>query len=153
MWVWFGVSLGLFILTMIILVIDIVNDIDLFREFSSVIGIIAFVSTAICSVLMPKYYSSYNKHVCDILSLKRESAEEGSFILGTGRIEKRNYYFYYYQEDKGIKLGKVDSEEAYIIQTNEMTPSIYHIKEKKSLESNYYIYVPEGTIITTYLLD
>lgn len=54
---------------------------------------------------------------------------------------------------KGVKLGKIDSVNTYVIETNEYVPSIYKVKEYHTLNSYYNLYVPYGTIITTYILN
>ena len=93
----------------------------------------------------------YNEHVCDIISIRNESNVEGSFALGYGSIEGRTYYIYYYETDKGIKQDRVKTDYTYIVETNEITPSLYHVKEK--FEHDYYnIYVPEGTLICEFVL-
>ena len=71
----------------------------------------------------------YNILIANILSIKQDNSVNGHFILGTGSIQDVQYYFYYYNTDKGIKLDKVKSDKSYIIETDEYEPSIYKVKE------------------------
>lgn len=94
----------------------------------------------------------YSKFMHNIVSIRRNDAT-GSFVLGTSREDSNSYYCYYYKDDKGYKLGKQRTNECYIIETDEVEPCVYHIKEKGELYSYYKIYVPYDTIITTYVLN
>lgn len=118
-----------------------------------VLGFLSLVSLIVCIAIYPLYNSEYTKHVADIMSISRESGVEGHFTLGCGSIKNAQYYFYYYETDKGVKLGKIDSVNTYVIETNEYVPSIYEVKESHTFQIYYNLYVPYGTIITTYALN
>ena len=114
----------------------------------------AFVNLLVCLATIPYYKSSYVKHIADIMSIRRESEMEGSFFLGSGTIKDVQYYFYYQQTSLGVKLGKVEATRSYVIETDEKTPSVWEIKEKNSYGKPYNtIYVPTGTITTTFILN
>ena len=98
------------------------------------------------------FNKEYTKHVCDIISIRRESETSGMFFLGSGYVEETQYYFYYYKTAKGYKLDKQKVKNTYIIEDNSVTPCVYEIKEKDAFDSYYTIYVPEGTIVTTFTL-
>lgn len=100
-----------------------------------------------------KYNSEYTKHLTDIISLHRGDGIEGSFILGSGHVQDVQYYFYYYETPKGIKLGKIEAEDSYIVETNSITPSIYEVKESGTVDVYYNIYVPVGTVVASYTLN
>ena len=100
-----------------------------------------------------KKYNAYRKHIADILSISRENGLEGSFVLGCGYVEDVQYYLYYHKTDKGIKLDKIESENSYIVETNKIKPSIYEVKEKCTMDVYYNIYVPVGTVVTSYVLN
>lgn len=118
-----------------------------------VLGFLSLTSLIICICLYPEYNAEYTKHVADIMSISRDSGVEGHFTLGSGSVKSVQYYFYYYETDKGVKLGKIGSDNTYIIETNEYSPSIYEVKESHTFQHYYNLYVPYGTIITTYALN
>jgi len=102
-----------------------------------------------------------------IIALKDNSNISGSFsgsiFISSGYIEQQMYYFYMYETDKGKMMGKVVSDKTYVVETNEKSPSIICKQEKyKDERANYwlepsaieyYIYVPKGTIDTTYKIN
>lgn len=118
-----------------------------------VFGLVALVSTIVFSSEYPFYVSSYEKHVVDIMSISRGDGVTGSFCLGSGTVKDVQYYFYYYNTERGILLGKVECDKSYIVEDDQYRPSIYEIKEPNRLDLYYRVYVPTGTIITTYILN
>ena len=95
--------------------------------------------------------SEYIKHMVNIVSLDRGTGVYGRFTLGSGIVEDRAVYYYYYQpRENTYKLGKLYANECYIVQTDEYQPSIYKIKEKGQLDHYYNIYVPFGTIVENF---
>ena len=96
--------------------------------------------------------SSYKEKVYDLISVRRESEVEGSFYIFYGHVDIEDYYKFYYNTDEGIKLGKVETDRSRIIEDDGMDPSVWKIKEMG--EDYYYtIYVPSGTVSTTFVLD
>lgn len=83
------------------------------------------------------YNDEYNKHIADVISVSRDS----------------NHYFYSFQTEKGLTMEAVSVWNTYVIETDEYVPSIYKIKEYHTLKAYYNLYVPYGTIVTTYTLD
>ena len=110
------------------------------------------LSCLFSSIVTPVMSQEYNRCVTEIISISRESNVEGSFFIGSGSVREVNYYFYYYETDKGIKLGKTPADETYIVETNDFTPSLYDIKEKWH-KAYYTLYVPENTVVTTFILN
>ena len=92
----------------------------------------------------------YVKLVCEIQSLKTNSEISGSgnfcFILGHGYIKETSYYYYYAKSEKGLYLDKVETTDTYIIETDDIVPSLYVIKEKGSESVYRNLYVPTNTI-------
>ena len=102
-----------------------------------------------------------------IIALKDNSNISGSFsgsiFISSGYIEQQMYYFYMYETDKGKLMGKISADKTYIVETNEKSPSIISRQEKyKDERANfwlepsvveYYIYVPKGTVDTTYKIN
>ena len=118
-----------------------------------IFGVFALGSLIGCACTFPYYNSSYIEHKIDIMSISRGDGVEGHFSLGFGSVKDVQYYFYYYTTDKGVLLGKIRTDNSYVIETSEYVPSIYEIKEKHTFEPYNRIYVPIGTIITTYVLN
>ena len=118
-----------------------------------VLGFIALASTIALGIQYPVYLSSYEKHVVDIMSISRGDGVTGSFCLGSGTVKDVQYYFYYYNTERGVSLGKVECDKSYIVENDQYNPSIYEIKEPNKNASYYRVYVPTGTIITTYVLN
>lgn len=164
MLIWLFISIGAVCLFLTMVVLGIIlgvkdkyssryNDGFEFRFVGSIFLFFAFASLIACVCMFPYYNSSYVKHKTNIMSISREGVVEGHFSLGCGTIKDVQYYFYYYETTKGVLLGKVESEESYIIETSEYVPSIYEVKEKHTLNIYNKIYVPIGTIVTTYVLN
>lgn len=98
-----------------------------------------------------------------LISLEDKSVAQGRFILGTGKINNDDYYYYVAEKDKGYKTDKVSIDNCYIRYTND-NPRIekYFGKTFKNwfmwiyampAKRYYIIYVPEGTIIMNYCID
>lgn len=106
-----------------------------------------------CGISSQKEYkSSYEIKMCEIISLERESSVYGRFTLGSGVIQEKSYYFYYYKIDANVyKLGRIECDKSYIIECNN-TPAIYKVKEENVDRQCYHfeIYVPYNTIVVSY---
>lgn len=87
----------------------------------------------------------------EIISLQPEAGVEGSFVLGSGCIDTRMFYFTYVKTEKGYLIRKISTEnqDVYIRETDG-TPRVCKIKERWSLNDYIVIYVPEGTIISQF---
>ena len=89
----------------------------------------------------------------EIVSIEKDNTTTGVFILGSGSIESTTYYFYYVRVNENTyKLDKVDASRTYVIEDDMKTPSVYEVKERGELFSDYYICVPEGTIVKEFHL-
>jgi len=90
----------------------------------------------------------------------------GSFVLGSGTISSDSYYFFYViVNDSTFYLDRIKADNAKIIETN--IKNAYYQKRDftipadqrmwllsgDNLSTEYYIYVPKGTIIVNYNLD
>lgn len=154
-----AVVLGLCILSGILLIIlfcnDIIYDPDVLGIVTGFFAVGSLISLILACCKYPEYNAEYISKVADIVSISRDSEVSGHFTLGCGYIKETQYYFYYYPTDKGIKLGKVDADASYIVETDEYTPSIYKVKEYGTFNEDIYynVYVPFGTVVTTYTLN
>ena len=129
------------------------EDASIGMTISSIFGVVVLVLTIIGICHYPEYQTPSKTHIVDIMSISRGSSVEGHFSLGSGTIEETSYYFYYYETDKGIKLGKVEADDTYIVETDEFIPSIYEVKEANTFSTYNTLYVPFGTVMTVYSLS
>jgi heme/copper-type cytochrome/quinol oxidase subunit 2 len=129
------------------------EDASLGMTMSSIFGVFVLVLTIVGICHYPEYQTPSSTHIVDIMSISRGSSVEGHFALGSGTIQEESYYFYYYETEKGIKLGKVPADNTYIIETDEFVPSIYEIKEANTFFTYNNLYVPVGTVMTVYSLS
>lgn len=105
------------------------------------------------------------KTTYNLASLKDDSRISGAFFLGSGRIEGKMVYTFYYKKDDYYKLSQIDVNLASIKYTND-NPRIerYTTEKVKGAFINnfaldidepisYVIYIPEGSIKQDYILD
>ena len=118
-----------------------------------IFGIMSLISLVCCVSLYPNYATSYNILLYEIVSIRTEDSIEGSFFLGSGTLKDKTYYVCYSKNSKGYKLEKLETDKSYVIEDNDKTPSVYKVNYKNSLGTYYNIYVPVGTIITTFILN
>ena len=129
------------------------EDASIRMAISSIFGVVVLILSIIGICHYPVYQTPSKTHIVDIMSINRGSSVEGHFSLGSGTIEETSYYFYYYETDKGIKLGKVEADDTYIIETHEFIPAIYEVKEANTFSTYNILYVPIGTVMTVYSLS
>ncbi len=134
---------------------DIIYEPDAPAIVVATFGVMACISLIIACSHYPEYNTEYIAKVADIVSISRDSEMDGHFTLGYGYVKEDQYYFYYYPTEKGIRLGKVKTDYSYIIETTEYTPSIYKVKELYTFNEQIYynIYVPNGTVVNTFILN
>lgn len=104
----------------------------------------------------------------NIIALKDNSDIQGNIYGGifvtSGQIGEETYYYCMESTNEGKHMIKIPSDKAYITETNDKTSGI--IKKSEHWKNNkldfwmcpktgekYYIYVPVGTIDTTYKVD
>lgn len=99
-----------------------------------------------------------------ICSINDRFDSSGQFFLGCGSFENKPYYFFYKKENGGIKLDKISTENAIIIQQDSVTPRIeIYAKEfvdKKNInwgipsgDKTYKIYVPKNSVKEDFNFD
>ena len=102
----------------------------------------------------------------ELVALKDNKAVNGNFFLGTGTIDEDQYYFYLTKTEKGIQQRKLENtSDVYLNYTeNGDTPRIMVQKCRcadpvinfLALDptfTEYYIYVPEGSITNEFSVD
>lgn len=129
--------------------------VGLFISFSleSEVGIIFVISGFIAllvALLMSSLTTSTEEY--DICSVKTQSEYSSCFFLGTGGMEKDDYYYFYRINEKGGKsIDRVPMQwtTVYDTLTESETPHIIIKKRGCSIDSAE-LYVPKGTVIDTY---
>jgi len=129
--------------------------VGLFISFplESEVGIIFVISGFIAllvALLMSLLTTSTEKY--DICSVKTQSEYSSCFFLGTGGMEKDDYYYFYRINEKGGKsIDRVPMQWATVYDTlsKSETPHIIIKKRGGSIDSAE-LYVPKGTVIDTY---
>jgi len=104
----------------------------------------------------------------NIVALKDNSGVEGrldgSIFIVSGQINETPYYYCMESTSEGKHMIKIPSDNAYIVETDEKEPSIIKMTQKyidkrypfwipTTENTKYIIYVPKGTVDTTYRID
>lgn len=105
----------------------------------------------------------------EIYSINDNIESKGNFVLGAGHIESTDYYYFYIKTDKGFKVEKIEATNAYIQETDEVSPRIIYqyykyiypewYKKWFAVDPNPHgnvtiiIKVPTNTVTTQYILD
>ena len=129
--------------------------VGLFMSFplESEVGMIFIISGFIAllvALLMSSLTTSTEEY--DICSVKTQSEYSSCFFLGTGGMEKDDYYYFYRINEKGGKsIDRVPMQWATVYDTlsKSETPHIIIKKRGGSIDSAE-LYVPKGTVIDTY---
>lgn len=125
------------------------------------IGVI--IGTAIAFALPAKteiVKTSYN-----LEALQDNNSVKGSFFLGSGQIEGKMKYVFYYERDGFYKLEQADYKEVKVKYSDEKPKAerfnrknvkdafINNFAIDRNCYQEYIIYVPKGTIKQNYSLD
>ena len=139
-----------FIIGIILVIAGFVSN----NEIVTILGAIFIVGVFIVLTLGNMYMSltktSTEKY--DICSVKTQSEYSSCFFLGTGGMEKDDYYYFYRINEKGGKsIDRVPMQRTtvYDTLTESETPHIIIKKRGDSIDSAE-LYVPKGTVIDTY---
>lgn len=104
----------------------------------------------------------------DIVALKDNSNIDGKvnggIFVTSGYIEESLYYYCMENTEQGKHMIKIPADKTYIIETNDIKPSVVkqinkYVDKRQYFwflvtdEEKYIIYVPENTIDTTYKVD
>ena len=123
----------------------------------------AIIGTAIAFALPAK--TEIVKTTYNLEALQDNNSIKGSFFLGSGQIDGKMKYVFYYERDGFYKLEQADYEEVKVKYSDEK-PKAERFNRKNvkdafinnfAIDCNYYqeyiIYVPKGTIKQNYTLD
>lgn len=121
------------------------------------------IGTAIAFALPAK--TEIVKTTYNLEALQDNNSVKGSFFLGSGQIEGKMKYVFYYERDGFYKLEQADYEEVKVKYSDEK-PKAERFNRKNvkdafinnfAIDCNcyqeYIIYVPKGTIKQNYSLD
>lgn len=121
------------------------------------------IGTAIAFALPAK--TEIVKITYNLEALQGNNSVKGSFFLGSGQIEGKIKYVFYYERDGFYKLEQADYEEV-IVKYSDEKPKAERFNRKNvkdafinnfAIDCNcyqeYIIYVPKGTIKQNYSLD
>ena len=105
------------------------------------------------------------KTTYNLEALQDNNSVNGSFFLGSGQIDGKMKYVFYYENEGYYKLEQADYNEVKVKYSDE-TPKAERFNRKNvkdafinnfAIDCNYYqeyiIYVPKGTIKQNYSLD
>ena len=134
------------------------TDLYVWRLVSTAFAIILtmFISSSSLPTVWVKEASK------EIYSVGNGSEINGHFVLGSGVINEKMYYYYYEDGEMGIKISKIESSKVEIIEydNDSYVPQLITYKEKNKkndiffgfgtdrpfAKSKYILFVPQGTI-------
>lgn len=111
----------------------------------------------------PEITKVRSEHYLYIYSIEDNSNVSGSFILGSGSVNEKPVYTFYYKTKHGYKIGTVSTDICYIKEIKGLkTPEIINECDVP-IDGSFWkgfkfnerciIMVPEGTIIKRFNLD
>lgn len=75
-----------------------------------------------------------------IYSIKNETSIYGHFCIGTGTIESKIYYYYYTKNESGYILSKIDAEQVYIEECEDLENIGYVCTYGKQLSQEDWLF-------------
>lgn len=167
--------MGIFILSLLVAVlvaIVVIKDTYGYVEFFDVllgifmgilIGAVVFVFAAIPSFFLET--KTVEPHKTEIYSIKDNAKTSGSFVLGSGTVDEKQY-LYFVEEKAGFKtVSKASVEDSKMKEGSYEKPYVltYDVQYKSSIARFFYgkstglntyeFYLPENTITTDYKID
>lgn len=138
------------------------------REWKYILGAVGCVGAVAISILtivfawkshaqwQEQFDAGYETLVSKIASLDRDTGVYGRFRIGYGTVSERPVYYYYREVGENTytlnSLAADGSHTIYLVETDQIDPSIYRCKSEFTDPKNYYynIYVPFGTVLERY---
>lgn len=125
---------------------------DTIETICTVLCVISFFGTAIATPLVgiaeQEYYEIQYENIYSVRGTNNDL--EGNFFLGTGSIDETTYYMVFVEDNRGYKLEKYNSMYTHIVEVDDGHYYTVRYKEKWSMNDEYILYVPEGTIFVEY---
>jgi hypothetical protein len=139
---------------------------DLFtRIIFSLLGLVLGIAISMGFGALPveKVYKLTGQEYLYALQDKT-GVSEGSFFLGCGSIDSKEYYYYYKKvSENSFKMGKIETEDALVIEDDNETPRIETYMQRWKNENWYWlgipakekikVYIPKNSIVSKYKLD
>lgn len=166
--------MGLLILLGIVFIVTFIWAwIDTYGEFigsviaGAVASIVLFVIAVVIVLVTPFETHKVLEETVSVYSIKDTSKINGQFVLGSGTIDEKQY-FYFVSEREGFKsIGKVKTDFSRIKEGNYKKPYMKKYKYEydnkfvrfmlgKTVfikENSYDFYLPENTVTQEYKVD
>lgn len=140
-----------------------VDILALIGGIALLIALAALIISVILSFVLPYKYETKIVNVKPIYSVEDITGINGRFVIGTGNVDQDIVYCYYVQEKEGLKLEYVNSNDAYIVESDKKpvieTIKKYPVYTKPWIEkfigippmlqssvTYYKLFVPENTV-------
>ena len=140
------------------------NDFILLFFLTIAHSLIGFAVGICIGLILPVKYETV-KTTYNLECLQDNNSAKGEFFLGTGQIEGKMQYIFYYEQNGFYRLKQIDYEKVKI-KYSEGKPKVEEIADKEiegafinyfaiDIESKieYTIYIPKGTIKQNYVLN
>ncbi|OGF62178.1 hypothetical protein A2662_04615 [Candidatus Giovannonibacteria bacterium RIFCSPHIGHO2_01_FULL_45_33] len=130
----------------------------------SLVGVVATIGAGLAFLvgcILPKKWQ--NSGTAKLIAMRDINGIKGSFVLGTGSIESKQYYFFYKEQGGGFVPGKVEVSDNVVIYeegredgalksfSREFSNPIFWFFGVVSSE-RYEFFIPKGSIRTGFVL-
>lgn len=129
-----------------------------------IVGFAGLIGLAVAFSLPMKTTTKVDTY--KIVCLQDNNSTNGSFFLGTGLVEGKMKYVFYYEQDGVYKMNQTDYNNTSIKYSDSIKVERYRQEEVKSFinyfaydditsesDMEFIIYVPKGTVKNNYSLD
>ncbi|MCR9040819.1 hypothetical protein QRX25_14850 [Bacillus sp. L381] len=135
--------------------------------FGAFFGVVAAVVVFLIAVI-PSFCietKPVNPHKTEIYSIKDNAKTSGSFVLGSGSINEKQYFYFVKEkdgfktvsktavEDSKMKEGKYANPYVLTYDMEYKSPFARFFYGKEAPGESYEFYLPEDTITTEYKID
>lgn len=132
--------------------------------FLGALGVLLSAGIVVLLSFIPETEPKF-KETIEITALKDNSELHGSFYLGSGSIDEETYYYFMTETNKGKKMDKVSTKDAYLNEgeTENTYIEVYDLVFTNSIakflfgESSgydeYIFYIPENSVTTEFNVD
>lgn len=126
-------------------------------------GVLTLMVTALIGTCISSNEIIYEETVTPIVALEDNTASRAQFFLGTGTNKSDIYYYYMIDTERGYTMKNVKASDAYI-KYDDAEPRLvikhgrgfnhwYNYIWAFPVNTQYTLYVPEGTILNNYNID
>lgn len=130
--------------------------------FGFIALLVAMMLQLSADTIFEQEYVKYSEE--EIKAISNYHEYEGSFFLGSGSVNGKQEYYYMSESEKGINIRSIDASKSYVIEDNNVTPSI-EFRESRfksklisklffdGIYQEYIIHVPESSIKYDFNID